>query len=449
MRVAILGWEFPPFVSGGLGVHCFELSKALAALGVEIDFFMPKTAVPVSVPWMRVIQVDESSFGEFSTKPSKVILSGSYSRPPLAVEGVGGGEFGVGVGGSGSGALVVSGGVVQAYGLDFFQAVEKYNFLVRELVALYHAKNRYDVVHCHDWITAKAGAWLKGSLGLPFVLTVHSTEFDRTADLWPNDGILAIEREAVREADRVITVSNRSRDVLVARLGAGGDKVRVVYNAIDAARFSRRARKEEFGFSEKIVLYHGRLSVQKGIEFFLRAAKKVLDREKNVRFVVSGRGEMLPRLVDLAVELGISGKVSFAGYLPEEKLPALYSISDVFVLPSVSEPFGITALEAMASGAPCIVSKSAGVAEIASHCLKVDFWDVDEMANKMLALLRYPVLKDEMAGNGLGDLRGFSWAACAEKTRGVYGEAVVEAGISGIGERARYARQAVELHAWS
>ncbi len=437
----MLGWEFPPFVSGGLGIHCFELTRALAALGVEIDFFMPATTTPVFAPWMRVIQVSEASFSEFSRKVRLPLLVGSSytGRRPFA-------QGGAGFGG-GTGALKLNGkGEVQAYGLDFFEAVQRYNLLVQELVGLYDSKARYDLVHCHDWITAKAGVALKKSRALPFVFTVHSTEFDRTANLWPFEWILNVEREGVREADKVITVSRQSRQQLISRLGADPEKVSVVYNAIDCSKFSQRARKEQFGISEKIVLFHGRLSVQKGVEFFIRAAKKVLEREKNVRFIVSGKGDLLPRLVDLAVELGIADKVSFAGYMEEEKLPVLYAISDVFVLPSVSEPFGITALEAMASGTPVIVSKSSGVTEIANHCLKVDFWDVDEMANKILALLRYPALGPEMAGNECAEVKNFSWDKTAGETLRVYREAAAGSGTAIAAEQKRYERQLYEIH---
>ncbi len=432
MRVAMLGWEFPPFVSGGLGVHCFELTRALAAKGVEIDFFMPATTTPVSAPWMRVVQVSEASFSQVS-RTARVPLLGPYSRPL----------------GTGGGAAALKGnGEAQAYGWDFFEAVNRYNLLAEALVGLYDSKARYDLVHCHDWITAKAGVALKKSRKLPLVLTVHSTEFDRTANLWPFDWILNVEREGVREADKVITVSRRSRQQLVERLGADPARVAVVYNAIDCSRFSQGARKEKYGISEKIVLFHGRLSIQKGVEYFIRAAKKVLEREKNVRFVVSGKGDLLPRLVDLAVELGIADKVSFAGYMEDEKLPVLYALSDVFVLPSVSEPFGITALEAMASGTPVIVSKSSGVTEIANHCLKVDFWDVDEMANKIIALLRYPALGPEMAGNECREVQGFSWAKTAEETISVYLEAVAVSKAA-VAEQKRYERQVQEIHPWT
>jgi glycosyltransferase involved in cell wall biosynthesis len=427
----MLGWEFPPFVSGGLGIHCFELSRALAALGVEIDFFMPATAKPVSVPWMRVIQVDESSFSEFSATPLFPFVLGPYAKPC--------GSGGKPCGRRGTGA---------AYGMDFFEAVDKYNALAGQLVMLYHSKKPYDLVHCHDWITAKAGLSVKKALGLPLVFTVHSTEYDRTADLWPYEWILNVERAGVKAADRVIAVSNRSRQQLIERFGADPANVAVVYNAVDCGKFGCEGGEKVLGGREKVVLYHGRLSVQKGIEFFIRAAQKVLQREKNVRFVVSGKGDLLPRLVEQAISLGIADKITFAGYVEDKSVPKLYAASDVFVLPSVSEPFGITALEAMASGTPVIVSKSSGVGEIANHCLKVDFWDVDELANKILALLRYPVLGREMSQNESGEVRTFTWNATATKTLWAYGEAIAKrgAGAGGIAEPERYQRQLSEIH---
>jgi len=410
----MIGWEFPPFMSGGLATHCFYLTRELAAQGVEIDFFMPKTKEPVSVPWMRVIQVDYSSFNEFGTKAEFREFGPYYSFCKKQAR-------------QGSKTPAEKDEArADPVGFDFFGAVRKYNCLCAQLVELYNSREPYDLIHCHDWITFQAGTEASRACRIPMVVTVHSTEYDRTGNLWPFDWILGIERSGTAVADLVLTVSNRMAGQLEKRFGVPKEKLRVFYNAIDAAPFDRKARREEFGFSadSKIVLYNARLSIQKGPEFFVRAAAKVAEKEPKARFIVSGSGDLLPRLTEMAVELGIADKIKFLGFTPFEEVPLLYAISDLYVLPSVSEPFGITVLEAMASGTPVIVSKTSGVSEIVKHCLTVDFWDVDEMAAKMIGVLRYAVLHDEMASNAKPEARRFSWDQVASETKWFYGEAL-------------------------
>ncbi|MEW6329632.1 MAG: glycosyltransferase family 4 protein, partial [Candidatus Micrarchaeota archaeon] len=259
----------------------------------------------------------------------------------------------------------------------------------------------------------------KTTINKPLVSTVHSTEYDRAPYPW--EFILNIERIGLKAADRVITVSNRMRSQLVERFGADESKIRVIYNGVDATRFAQRMPGETRG---KRVLFLGRLTDQKGPVQFLHAAKKVVEKEPEVRFIMAGDGPMLSYLISLSIQLGLQNNVVFTGYLPEEQLRRAYSMCDVYVMPSISEPFGITALEAMASGTPIIVSKSSGVAEITNHCLKVDFWDIDEMANKMIALLRYEPLGSEMSRSGLAEVRNFTWERTAEQTIGVYRELV-------------------------
>ncbi len=444
MRVAMLGWELPPFVSGGLGVHCYYITRELAALGVEIDFYMPKTAKPVRVPWMNVIEVEPPA-----TMAQRQVLAtmGPYSA-----------SAGRTVAGT-----AATGGVTPPSG--FFESVAFYNEFAAGLVAAGHKRRPYDLIHSHDWLTARAASASKAATGLPLVVTMHSTEFDRTGNLGPWEWIVDFEREAVAAADRVIAVSGMLRKVLVARLGADGGKVRVVHNGVDAGRFwPRKAGNGAFGerngsandglataggsgfgsggtagnkgspeagdrsgtaggsLGPKVVLFHGRLSVQKGPEFFLRAAKMVLEAEPDALFVVSGKGELLERLVHLSIDLGISDRVLFAGYVPAELLQEAYASASVYVMPSVSEPFGITALEAMASGVPCIVSKTSGVTEVASHCMAVDFWDTVAMADRIVGVLRHEPLRRMMSENAVAEASAVTWRKAAERTKKVYGE---------------------------
>jgi glycosyltransferase involved in cell wall biosynthesis len=251
---------------------------------------------------------------------------------------------------------------------------------------------------------------VKEKLGIPMVLTVHSTEYDRSGWIYPNQWFIDIEREGMQKADRIIAVSEFTKRVIVEKYGIHPDKITVVHNAV-----------YPIGEGEKrnLVLFLGRLTIQKGPEFFLKTAKKVLDFE-DARFVIAGIGDMLPRLIEQAVHLGISNKVIFTGKLTEEEVKHIYKISSIYVMPSVSEPFGITALEAISAGTPTIVSKSAGVSEVLKNCFKVDFWDTDEMANKIIALLRYESLRDSMTQSSKREIQLFTWDRVAERTLQVY-----------------------------
>ncbi len=414
----MLGWEFPPFVSGGLGTHCFELTRALSGCGVEIDFFMPKTSYEIRQPWLSVYQTDLSLLN-----PGELQLD----ILPVTYSGYGGASTQLQFNARTLAALSQSPGQSKSYDLGFFEAVAVYNHLAALLVEKLHRQKPYDLVHVHDWISAKAGLAIAARTGLPLVSTVHSTEYDRTADLWPFDWILGVEKEMVQNSDQVITVSKRSADLLVGRFGATARKVNVIYNAIDASKFSKHkeAIRDSNGKKTKVVLYHGRLSVQKGVEFFLRAAQKVLSKDRNVKFLVSGKGDLLPRLVELAFDLGISENVMFLGYVSDDQLKKILCTSDVLVLPSVSEPFGIVALEAMASGTPTIVSKTSGVSERVKNCLTVDFWDTDEIASKILSILSYGALYEEMRQNSITETESITWDDVAAQTVGVYKKAIL------------------------
>ena len=367
MKVAMIGWEYPPFKAGGLGTHCYGLTRSLADKNVKVDFYMPKTKHSAGDSGKRNLVIKE--VGETEIFP--------YDRPED-----------------------------KELAGQFFESVYRYNDLVVEKV-----KGNYDLIHCHDWLTMKAGVALKEKLGIPLVLSVHSTEYDRSGWICPNDWFINIEREGMEKADRVIAVSHFTKGVIVDKYGINPDKISVVHNAVYPIGE---------GEKQEIVLFLGRLTIQKGAEFFLRAAKKVLEYEPDSRFVVAGTGDMLPRLINQAVDMGISSKVIFTGLLTEEEVRHIYRISNVYVMPSVSEPFGITALEAVSAGTPTIASKTAGFSEAFQNCLRVDFWDTDEMANKIISLLRYDPLHKTLATEGKRELDLFTWDRVAEKTIDVY-----------------------------
>ena len=372
MKVAMIGWEYPPFKAGGLATHCYGLTRSLADKNAKVFFFMPRTKQRASSDKknLKIIEVGEIDIFPYDRPDSKEIEGG------------------------------------------FFDVVHKYNALVTAKVNdSIKTNGKFDVVHCHDWLTMKAGVQLKEETGTPLVLTIHSTEYDRSGWLYPNQWFIDIEREGMEKADRIIAVSHFTKRVIVEKYGINPDKISVVHNAVYPIPENKK---------QEIVLFLGRLTIQKGAEFFLRAAGKVLDYEPDTRFVVGGAGDMMPQLISQAVDMGISGRVIFTGRLTEEEVKHIYGISSVYVMPSVSEPFGITALEAISAGTPTIASKTAGFSEAFKNCLRVDFWDVDEMANKIISLLRYDPLHKTLAKEGKREIDLFTWDRVADKTIDVY-----------------------------
>ncbi len=393
MKVLMFGWEFPPFSSGGLGTHCYGLTKGLHSRGVKTVFVMPNTAEKITSDFAKIIQAGRNKFIEIT----------SFLTPYLTSQ-VSGYEIGESPGS----------GEKKVYGRDLSHLVNEVKRFTE--LAMESLKNEEcDVIHCHDWMTFPAGIRAKKEMGRPLVVTVHSTEFDR-CPLAPNQDITHIEWEGMFNADKIITVSKYQKMRLVERYGVPEEKIEVVYNAVDSGCYGKKCKK--FGLGERVVLFLGRVTVQKGPDYFLHAAKKVLEKEKNVRFVVVGKGDMLHELIRKSVHLGISDNVFFTGYV--DSVDEYYTMADLYVMPSVSEPFGITALEAASAGTPVIVSKSSGVSEVINHCMRVDFWDVDSLANKIIGVLRHDCVRKEMGKNALEEARRFSWKTVAEKTMDIY-----------------------------
>jgi glycosyltransferase involved in cell wall biosynthesis len=372
MKVAMIGWEYPPFKAGGLATHCYGLTRSLADKNVKVDFYMPKTKQSATSDKSNLVIKE---VGEAEIFP--------YDRPDSK----------------------------ELAGM-FYDAVYKYNDLVVARVKEnIKGQEKYDAIHCHDWLTMKAGITLKESMGIPLILTVHSTEYDRSGWLYPNQWFIDLEREGMEKADRIIAVSHFTKRIIIEKYGISPDKISVIHNAVYPILE---------GHKQEIVLFLGRLTIQKGAEFFLKAAQKVKDYEPDAKFVVAGYGDMLPRLINQALDMGISDRVIFTGRLTEEEVKHIYGISSVYVMPSVSEPFGITALEAISAGTPTIASKTAGFSEAFTNCLRVDFWDTDEMANKIISLLRYDPLHRTLAQEGKREIELFTWDRVADKTIDVY-----------------------------
>jgi glycosyltransferase involved in cell wall biosynthesis len=249
---------------------------------------------------------------------------------------------------------------------------------------------------------------------------VHATEFDRTGGNGVNQVVYNLERQGMHLADSIIAVSNFTKNKIVEHYGINPDKVQVVYNAIEfnGNHFSH----EHFGIKKgnKVVLFMGRITLQKGPDYFLYAAKRVLEVDPNVRFIIAGSGDMATRMIEKAAELGIADKVLFAGFLRGPDIDKAYQMADLFVMPSVSEPFGLTPLEAMRNKTPVLISKQSGVSEVINNCLKVDFWDIDKMANQIIGTLKYQEAHDSLRENGFCEVQKFNWDEPARKCIDIY-----------------------------
>lgn len=392
------GWEFPPHNSGGLGVACYGLARALVAEGADVRFVLPRK-YPVAHTGATMVFADEAN--PLDATQARQYASGYITERELAF---------------------LRGKYPELqYGPSLFDEVLRYAALA-PLVALQQGA---DVIHAHDWLSIPAGIAAKEVLGVPLVVHVHATEFDRTGFGSVNQGIYDIERRGMHEADTVVAVSEYTKRILVQRYAIDPFKVEVVHNGIDADDGAvshavgdemERFRKNGWG----VVLFVGRLTLQKGPDYFLKAAQQVLAYRPNTLFVVSGSGDMAKRMIDDAASWGIGDKVLFTGFLREKELARLYQHADLVVMPSVSEPFGIVPLEALLNGTPVLVSKQSGVAEVVHHALKTDFWDVEEMANKILSVLAHPALRETLAHEGGREVRQRTWRKVAAQCMMLY-----------------------------
>lgn len=398
IKVLMFGWEFPPFNSGGLGTACFGLARALSSHDVELIFVLPK-AINVKSDRFKIkfaergLKVEVKSV-DYLLKP--YINSKGYKEERI------GARKGV-------------------YGQDLFDEIKRYGMNARTLAKEYN----FDIIHAHDWMSFRAGIEAKKISGKPLILHIHSTEIDRTGGNNINPEIFRIEKESMEAADKVIAVSKLTKDILVNSYGIAPEKIHVVYNGIDIYDYpsidaddTLIKKLKESG--NKIVLFVGRITLQKGPDYFLKAAKKVLEFYPNVYFVVAGSGDMEHSIITEVASLSLSDRVLFAGFLRGEELNRIYRAADLFVMPSVSEPFGITALESVVNGTPVLVSKQSGVKETLTHVLTADFWDTDEMANKILAVLNYNSLKLTLQTNSLEQVKNINWAVAAGKCIDIY-----------------------------
>ncbi|MBW8042029.1 MAG: glycosyltransferase family 4 protein [Planctomycetes bacterium] len=423
MKVFMLGWEFPPFISGGLGTACYGLTKAMDQLGIQVTFVLPrmvestyathvKLLTPESQMPMSTLKLSELQNVVFRTINSPLqpyLTPDSYQhRIEESLRQKRSGNV--------SSTSQCSGQL--DYNSDMFNEVHRYASAAVGLAG----NEQYDIVHAHDWMTYPAGIAVSAMSEKPLIVHVHSTEFDRSGEN-VNQMIYDIEREGMERADKVIAVSHFTRNIIISRYGISGEKVEVVYNGVERNGSDNCALPETgIDKDEKIVLFLGRITMQKGPEYFLQAARKVLDAMDNVKFVMAGSGDLIHQAVEMAAELGIGHKVLFTGFLRGEDVRKIYKMADVYVMPSVSEPFGIAPLEALDNDVPVIISKQSGVSEVLMHALKVDFWDVNEIANKIVAVLRYPPLEMMLRNQGNFEVRKLRWKDSAQRCAKIYEE---------------------------
>ncbi len=427
MRVFMLGWEFPPFISGGLGTACYGLTKAMDQLGMEVIFVLPKmvessyaTHVKMLSPssWMSSMSFMLSEFKNVRFHAINSALQ-PYSTPDSYRQQI---EAALRLKQQTLGANFSSTGAITGgddYSRDMYAEVHRYAALAVELAK----HEEFDIVHAHDWMTYPAAIAVAAISGKPLIVHIHSTEFDRSGEN-VNQMIYDIERQGMERANKVIAVSHYTRSIVINRYGIPGENVEVVYNGVE--RNGGWPLKETgIKKDEKLVLFLGRITMQKGPEYFLNAAKKVLEIMDDVKFVMVGSGDMMHRSIEMAAELGIGQKVLFTGFLRGEDVQKIYQMADLYVMPSVSEPFGIAPLEALNHDVPVIISKQSGVSEVLTHALKVDFWDINEIANKVIAVLKYPPLQETLANHGNFEVRKLKWKDAAAKCINIYQETLV------------------------
>lgn len=408
MRVLMLGWEFPPFFAGGVGVVCESLTRALAQQGHDITYVMPMAPKHANAQHLNLMVANRDA-GHIRIEGIESLLF-PYASP---VEYTTAWDQEQGQDAATPSTL---------YGPNLLDEIARFSARTSWLVK--ERKLDFDVIHAHDWTTFPAGERLQRETGKPLVSHVHITEFDKSGGEHADSRVYAIERAGMHAAKRVVAVSQFTKQRCVQQYHCPADKVRVVYNAIEPApalpRPQRRAR------SPKTVLFLGRMTLQKGPDHFLKAARRVVDVDPNVRFIMAGAGDMLHRMMEEAAAYGLGGNVLFTGFVNREEVRRLYALADAFVMPSISEPFGIVPLEAMSQSVPTIVSRQSGVAEVLAHALKVDFWDPEDLASKLLSVLHYPALHQSLATQGAREVGEMTWARTASATTHLYEELAAE-----------------------
>ena len=429
----MFGWEFPPHIAGGLGTACYGMTRGLARNGVEVIFVMPRAYGDEDQRFTRVVNASDvetigtrdHEFSEELLEKVSFIHIDSNMLPYISPE-----EYA-----AYHDEFVRSGRTHEwtdvwrqrytfsgKYGANLMEEVARYAMVAAQVAK--DLEGQFDVIHAHDWLTYFAGIAAKRVSGKPLVVHMHATEFDRSGENI-NRRVYAIEKAGMQAADRVIAVSELTRRIVIGKYGIPAEKVVTVHNAV---RFGESEEAvPERAVKDKVVTFLGRITYQKGPDYFVEAAAKVLQRVPDVRFVMAGSGDLMNHVVRRVAQLGIADRFHFTGFLKGGEVQRMFRLSDVYVMPSVSEPFGISPLEAMRSGVPVIISRQSGVAEVLDYAIKVNYWDVDALADAIYGLLTYPALGRMFASKGLKEVTGLKWTNAAAKIKTVYETVVAEA----------------------
>jgi glycogen synthase len=392
MKVLMLGWELPPYNSGGLGIACYQLCKSLAQKDIDIEFILPYQAEH-DIDFMSVTAANPQGI-------EAVLRSG------IAYD---------------SQRYVQAGGNERSFGLHEQQRL--YERTVERMIT----DRQVDIVHAHDWLTFRAGLKVKEQKGCPLILHVHSVESDRSGSPHGNSLVREVEGLSMQLADRIIAVSQHTKNKIIEDYAIPADKIEVVHNSIDPAELAPLEAENAYHYltlmkqlGYQVIVNVGRLTIQKGLPNLLRAFKEVVERRPKTLLLIVGSGEQYHELIELAAELGIGPNVVFADFQRGKRWRDAFAIGELFVMPSVSEPFGLTPLEAIGYGTPSLISKQSGVSEVLHSCLKVDYWDVNEMANKILAVLDHEPLRDELLANAYAEYQRLSWDSVSDKVHRLY-----------------------------
>lgn len=393
----MLGWELPPYNSGGLGIACYQLCKALSQKDIDIEFILPYQA-DHEIDFMTITAAHPQGI-------EAVLRAGIAYDSQRYIK------------------RYVDGGENEELSLSIEGQQQLYEHAVEQMVA----EREVDIIHAHDWLTFRAGLRAKERLGRPLILHVHSVESDRSGSPHGNPLVKEIEGQSMLLADRIIAVSQHTKNKIIEDYNIPADKIEVVHNSIDPTALAPLDGDNAYRYltlmkqlGYRVVVNVGRLTIQKGLPNLLRAAQKVVERDPKALFLIVGSGEQYFELIDLAAELGIGQNVIFTDFQRGKRWRDAYGIGDLFVMPSVSEPFGLTPLEAAGYGMPSLISKQSGVSEILHSCLKVDYWDVDEMANQILAVLQHDDLRDELRNGAYREYQRLSWHDVSDKVLSLY-----------------------------
>lgn len=411
----MLGWEFPPYFAGGVGMVCYELAKQLSDLGIYVDYVMPYAPDSVKPRFLQLINASEQVTPEdlisehisITRVPSLLAAYQTQEEYVQTLKSIG-----------------VQKGERSAdhtrklYGENLLEEIEMFAQRMHVLLHRGYFQN-IDVIHAHDWTTLRAGAVLKRATGKPFIAHVHITEVNKNAGLGVNMAVYEIEREGLFAADKIVAVSHAIKKTLMEHYGIPAEKIEVIHNG-GVEMEPVQDHGLEFKGDNKVVSFLGRVTGMKGPEHFVEMAAKVLAHCPKTKFVMGGTGDKLQACIDKAKSLGISDKFYFHGFYDRADANKFFDLSDVFVLPSHMEPFGVTPLEAMIKDTPTVITKQSGVAEVLDHCFKVDFWDVEKMASQVIALLKFPKLHQHMKEYGREEASALTWDKPAQHCISLY-----------------------------